>query len=296
MEAHLVWITRSRQFRLVTVAGAAVLLAAGCSAAGGAGAKSAGTGRASGSTQATLTAAEAVNLAATHAQQATSFAGTFSMRATGGSLAMAMSGTMSETTRPSLLSEANFPTVSVRGMPIAGGVSEIMTSSAIYLRMSTISTVTGKPWMEVPLNGLKVAGVNLGQIIQQVAGNSPLTQTEMLAHASDVRKVGTAIVGGVPVTEYSGSYSLRAALSQLHGVSTSQIKQELASDGFTTADFQIWLDDQQQVRKLIVTEHGSHGNIELEAVVTSIDQPVRVQLPSASEVAMIPASALNSVG
>jgi hypothetical protein len=270
----LVWLTRSRQVRLVAATGAAVLLAAGCSAAG-AGAKSAG---ASGSTRATLTAAEAVNLAATHAQQATSFTGTLSVKSTG-SPAISMSGTISGTTRPSFLSAGDFPTVTVNGLPLAGGVSEIVTSSAVYLRMSTISALTPKPWIEISFSGLKVAGVNFSQVIQQVEGSSLLTQTELLAHASDVRRVGTTILSGVPVTEYTG-----------------QVRKGLTSDGFTTADFRIWLDDQQQVRKLIITEQGSNGDRALTMVVTSINQPANVQLPPASQVAVIPASELNSVG
>jgi hypothetical protein len=96
------------------------------------------------------------------------------------------------------------------------------------------------------------------------------------------------------VTEYSGSYSMQAALNQLHGVSTAQLGQQLASDGITTASFKVWLDDQQQVRKLIVTEHGSKLSVTLTMVVTSINQPVIVQLPQASEVSVIPDSELQS--
>jgi hypothetical protein len=294
MGAVVVSRTRSRQLRLATAAGVAVLAVAGCSAAGGA-AKSGAAAKSGGTTTATLTADEAVHLAATHAQKATSFTATMSMRATGtGSTGMSMDGTMSGTSSPSLLIEANFPTVNASGISFSGGISEIVTSSALYMRMSALSSLTGKPWAEVQLSGLKVGGISLGQLTQQVQGDSPLLQTQLLAGANNVRKAGTSTIDGVPVTEYTGSYSMQAALSQLHGVSDTQLRQALASSGFSTADFQIWLDDQQQVRKLVVTEHGSEANVALTMVVTSINQPVSVQLPASSQVAVIPASALNS--
>jgi hypothetical protein len=300
MEALVVSLARSKQLRLAVAAGAAALLAAGCSASSGTAAKSGSTGGTStgtSATTATLTAAQAVNLAATHAQQATSFSGTFSVQATGldsGSGTMTMNGTISEQIRPSLLVEADIPTVSMAGVSVSGGVSEIMNSSAVYLRMSTFSSLTGKPWIEVPLSGLNVAGVNFSQLIQQAQNNSALTQTQLLAHASDVRKVGTSTLDGVPVTEYTGTYSPSAALAQLHGISTAELRQQLSADGFTAAHFQLWLDGQQQVRKLIVTEQGSKDSMHLAMAVTSINQPVNVQLPASSQVAVIPASALKS--
>lgn len=287
----MVSLARSRTFRLAVAAGAAALLVAGCSASAATGANSGSTG----TTTATLTAAEAVNLAAAHAQKATSFTGTISVQSTGADLgSVRIAGTISETTRPSLLVEAELPTVNVSGMSFSGGMSEILTSSTLYLKMSALSSLTGKPWAEAQLSDLKVGGVSFGQLMQQVQGDSPLTQTQLLAHANDVRKVGTGTLNGVPVTEYSGSYSIPAALAQAHGISTAQLRQQLASYGFTTADFQVWLDDQQQARKLIVTELGSKGNITLTMTVTSINQPVNVQLPPASQVAVIPASVLQA--
>jgi hypothetical protein len=287
----VVSLARSRTFRLAAAAGATALLVAGCSASAATGANSGSTG----TTTATLTAAEAVNLAAAHAQKATSFTGTISMQSTGANLGgMTIAGTMSETTSPSLLVAADFPTVSASGMSISGGMSEILTGSTLYMKLSPLSSLTGKPWAEVQLSDLKVGGVSFGQLMQQVQGDSPLTQTQLLANASHVRKVGTGTMDGFPVTQYSGSYSMQAALAQVHGVSTAQLRQQLASYGLTTADFQVWLDAQQQVRKLIVTELGSKGSITLTMAVTSINQPVSVQLPSASQVAVIPASALKA--
>jgi hypothetical protein len=62
----------------------------------------------------------------------------------------------------------------------------------------------------------------------------------------------------------------------------------------TSASFEIWLDDQHQVRKLVITEHGTTESVVLSELVTSINQPVSVQVPPASQVATMPASALGS--
>jgi hypothetical protein len=58
--------------------------------------------------------------------------------------------------------------------------------------------------------------------------------------------------------------------------------------------FKIWLDNQQQVRKLITSDRGSQEQATSTIQVTSINQPVSVALPPASQTATVPASALNN--
>jgi hypothetical protein len=272
---------RSRSW-LIAAAGAGVLLTAGCS--------SASSGHQA-SADRPLSAGQAIQLAAAHARLATSFDGTMSMR-TSGTDTVTIAGTISEAFQPALVFAADFPTVTADGMSVNGGMTEILDGNALYLRMSTLSSVTGgKPWVKVPLSEL--SGTGLTQELQEAQQDNPLLQTQVLAGATHVRTAGTSTIAGVPVTEYTGSYSVAAALAKLPASARATEQKAAASYGFSTASFQIWLDNQQQVRKVIVTEPGTKEAVTVSMTVTSVNQPVTVQLPPAAQVATIPASELK---
>jgi hypothetical protein len=279
----------SRSLRVAAVTGFAACLAAGCASSqhAGAAAKAAQPASVSSPHQAIL-------LAATQARLATSFSADFTM-SVGGTAGMTASGTMSAQTRPTLLVEANLPTVSADGQSVPGGISEIITANALYMKMSELSKVYGKAWLELPFSELKgISSLSLGQLSEQMQSDSPLQQTQMLAGATNVRTVGSTTIDGSAVTEYSGTYPLAAGIAQLPASSRAAVQQELTKAGMTSASFEIWLDDQHQVRKLVITEHGTTESVVLSELVTSINQPVSVQVPPASQVATMPASALGS--
>jgi hypothetical protein len=268
---------------LVAAAGAGVLLAAGCSSA-----STAATGH-------PLSATAAIQLAAAHARLATSFTSTMSISGSGAAT-MTIAGTMSERVQPSLIVEGDFPTVTANGVSVDGGMTVILDGRTLYLRASMLSSMTGgKSWIEVPFTELGGADASLmNQAEQEEQEGNPLLQTQVLASATGVRTVGTSTIGGVPVTEYTGSYSIATALDKLPASVRSNKQQALAETGITTAHFRIWLDGQQQVRKLVLTEPGSKESVTVTMTVTSINQPVSVQLPPASQVTVIPPSALKS--
>lgn len=281
----------SRSLLLAATAGAAALLATGCS-----GASQAGHGTQSAGAAANATPEQTIQLVAAHARLATSATATIAMQGTGAA-AMTMSGTMDEQIRPQLLAVANFGTVRVAGQSLPGGLSEILTSKALYMRFSALGVLSGgKTWVEVPYSELSQAtgGVNLGQIIQQAQNNSPLLQTQLLAGATGVRKVGTSTINGVPVTEYTGSYSMSAAIARMPASSRAALRQQTATAGIKSVDFDVWVDGQQQARKLVLTEHGSLENLTMTMLVTSINQPVTAQLPPASQTVTIPLSTLTA--
>lgn len=271
------------------MAGLTAVLAAGCSAATGSGA-----GTAAGASAAP-SPGQAIELAAAHAALANTVTANFTVQGSG-SAALTMSGSISEVIRPNLAAEIEFPTVSMAGVSVPGGMSEIITTRAAYLKLPTLSELTGgKPWLKVPFSELdKALGVNIEQLIQQAEDNSPLLQTQLLAGATGVRVVGTGTIDGVRVTEYSGSYTMSAALKRLPASLRSQVRQLVSKAGITTVSFKAWLDDQQQVRKLIADEHGSLEDSTVTMLVTSINRPVSIQLPLPADTATVPVSTLTS--
>jgi hypothetical protein len=284
-------VSLSRPVLLAAAAGLTAVLAAGCS---GTPQANPGTHQAASSAGAP-SPGQAIQLAAAHARLANSVTANIAIQASG-SGAMTMSGSLSEVIRPQLEAELNFPTLSAAGQSVPGGLSEIVTTQAAYLKLSSLSPLTGgKTWLKLPFGELsKALGANFEQLMQQAQNNSPLTQTQLLAGATGVRVLGTGTVDGVAVTEYSGSFTMSAALSRLPASLRSQVGRQASAAGITSASFNVWLDDQQQVRKLVLVEHGSTEDVTVTMLVTSINEPVGIQIPPPADVATIPQSALNS--
>jgi hypothetical protein len=208
-----------------------------------------------------------------------------------------LAGTMQIRTRPSLLAEVDLNTFSIAGQSLPGGMHEILTSKAIYMKMALLAQQLHKPWAELPFSSLQRAtGVNLGQLLQQVQSNNPLVQTQMLASAKHVRAMGTQTIDGVKTTRYAGSYSPSAGLAKLPPSLRAMASKAMQALGIRTVDFNVWLDAQHQTRKVVISENGGIERITIAMQVTDINQPVSVTVPAASRVATIPASALGGSG
>ena len=283
----------------LAAAGAIVIIAsgvAGCaSAASTAGGKSTSTASASAQSP-----EQAIQLAASTARDVNSFSANISIQASSSSAsgAFSLSGSISEQIHPSVLAAADFSTFSAAGESIPGGMSEIITSSSLYMKLSMLSTAlhTNKAWLEIPFSALsKASGVNIGALLGQLQTSSPLDQSQLFTGAENVREAGTGVVDGVPVTEYTGSVSMSAALAKLPASLRSNFGQAIEKAGISSVRFTEWVDGQHHVRKTTVTETGSAVTETITTTVTSINQPVNIQIPSASQTAQLPASVLNGL-
>ena len=288
---------------LVLAVAAAV---AGCS---GSGSSAAGSGPA-GATTAAASPLAAVQLAAKTATSANSYTGTMNLEMTQkpGASGASGSGTLGDVTisaafaeqlHPSLLASVNIGTLSAGGQSLPGGLSEILTPSTLYMKWSflTASLHLSKPWLAIPLSSVsQKSGVNLGQIFSQLQSSGPLTESQLLAGATSVRQVGTGTIDGVPVTEYSGTLPIDKGIGYLSGSVKAQVKQAMAAAGISTAKFTVWIDGQHLVRKSLVTESGKSVTEVITTTITSINKPVNITIPSASQTSPMPSSALSGSG
>ncbi|HEX4256129.1 MAG TPA: hypothetical protein VH089_13630 [Streptosporangiaceae bacterium] len=244
---------------------------------------------------ASLTAAQAVREAAQHAQKATSYAADITVQ-TSGTASSTISGTLKQQTTPSPLAVADFTSVTVQGQQVPGGMEEIINSGGIYLKLAELSKQTGKPWIKIPSSDVsKLGGASLSQLLQN-GSNDPLTQTQMLSSSTNVKKVGTATINGVATTEYTGTYPITAGLAKLPAAARSKIASQLQAMGLTTEHFTVWLDNQQQVRKVVSSAKGTSEQVASTVTVTSVNQPVTATLPPASQTATVPSSELGGSG
>ena len=274
----------------------AMLALAGC-------AKSSSTGATGSSTaSAASSPLDAVQLASKTTSGASSFTGTMGLQATAktgsaGSQNITMAATMAEQLHPSLLAELKIGTLSAAGSSLPGGLDEIITPSTFYMKWSFLTQELhlAKPWLEVPASSVsKSTGIDLSQLFNQASSSSPLNESQMLAGASDVRKVGTGTVNGVAVTEYTGTLNLQKGLQQLHGSVKSQVQKEITAAGLTTATFTVWVDSHNIMRKAVIHENGANLTETITVTIDTLNQPVNINVPTAGQTSPLPSGALGS--
>lgn len=289
---------------LVVIVAVAV---AGCSPSTSSSGASASAGASGSASTAPGNALDAVKLAAKTSSSANSFTGTMDLQSTikpgaasssASAGAVSMSATFAEQVHPSPVASVNIASLSSAGMSVPGGLAEIVTTSTLYLKWSYLTQMLhlSKPWLAIPLSSLSQSGgVNLSQILSQATGSGPLAQSQLLQGATSVRQVGTGSLDGVPVTEYTGTLPLDKGLSYLSGAAKAQLQQAMASAGFTEMTFTVWIDGQHTVRKAVDTETGKDVTETITTTITSINQPVNIAVPTASQTSPLPGGDLGGL-
>jgi hypothetical protein len=277
----------ARKLAAVAVAGtAAALLAAGCSPGRPSGQGSAGSG---------ISPAQAITLAAQQARHATSFSSSWSIKMSGIASAT-IAATMEMRTRP-LFVDMDVSILNAGAGSVPGGFMEIVTGHTLYLSSPGLAQRFGKPWVKVSFPEVRQrTGISFAQITQQIQEANPLVQTEMLARARNVRVVGHQVIDGVPTTHYTGTTTAAAELASVPSSMRASVRKAMHRLGVTSVQFSVWIDAQHQARKITVYEKGTLEQATVTFTVTGINQPVAVAPPPASQVATVPASALNGGG
>ena len=238
---------------------------------------------------------QVITLAAQRAGTEHSYAATMSITMSG-TVTGTLQGTMRFRTQPSLLGEADYSTVSFNGQSLPGGMREIVAAKTVYVKMAVLAQQLHKPWAAISFAGVKQGtGIDLSQLAQQAQNSNPLVQTQMLAAAKNVRRVGTQTIDGVATTQYAGSFPISAGIARLPAGVRSFLQKAVARLGTQTVRFNVWIDAQHQVRKIVSTTTGGTEQTTTAVQVTSVGQPVRITLPAPAQVFTIPASALRGL-
>jgi hypothetical protein len=284
------------------VSGKSCLAVAGvvaCLAAAVAGCSSSSSSSHTGSSAAGLSPTQAVLLAARSAEKINTFSGTFELQGTvnesGTTGPIDVAATVSGELRPSLLASENYTTFNVGGENL-GPVGEVISAKDIYVKLGIISQAlhTSKPWVELPLSTISAkSGINFSSLLGQSSNSDPLTTVQLLGGASDVKKVGTGTIDGTPVTEYSGTTTIAKSIDELPADTRAGLQKAVASTGVKTASFKVWLDSSNQALKAVVVEDGTAVSETITVTLTSVNQPVTITPPPASQVTALPASALS---
>jgi hypothetical protein len=278
-----------RHAAAVALGAGALALIAGCSA-GGSSASSAGSGAAAAKPVSPHTA---LTLAADQSERVNSMTATFSSQL-GGSVSETTTGSMQIQLKPSLVAENDLK-VTTGGQTTP--MDEIITPTALYLKSSlpSLGTSAAKPWLEIEYSSLKgSAGSAISSLLQNAQNSNPAAQTQMLAASKNVHKVGTQVIDGVQTTHYAGSFTPSAALATLSPSLRKTLSPALKSVNGDIS-FNVWIDGQNVSRKVVVVENVQGENVTTTMNVTSVNQPVHVTPPPATQIKMLTANSLGSV-
>jgi hypothetical protein len=258
---------------------AALILLAACSSGGSGPASSAGPAS-TGSASAPLTPRQALLAAAAQARQIRSATETLTVQQSGSESATT-TGTIQVRLKPTLQASETLRTA------LAGKTTQIkaiVTSTVIYLHEASLTRQFGKPWLKVRLSALSgTAGGSFAQLFRSLQSNNVTDQTQLLTVAKDTRVVGRQTVGGVPTTEYAGSFRAAEGLKSLPGSLRKALAPAFKALGNSTIRFHIWLDGQHRPRKVTEVETVNGETINTTVNITALNSPVHITIPPASQ-------------
>jgi len=262
-------------------------VAAGLSAATLVAVAACGSSSAGGSGGSSLTPRQALALAASQNQHLTSAVETLTVKVTGAQ-SETTTGTILIQRKPALEISANL-SAAAAGRNIQ--IKEVLTSQAIYFSAPGLTgQLTKKPWVKIPLSALQgsTAGASFAQLFHSLQSNNFTNQTEILAVAKNAHLVGKQTVNGVPTTEYAGSITASQALKALSASFRKSMGSFLRALGNATINFHIWIDGQNQTRRLTETESLNGVTVNTTVNITGINQPVHITVPPASQITQMP--------
>ncbi|HEY0935452.1 MAG TPA: hypothetical protein VGD91_17120 [Trebonia sp.] len=279
----------------------AVAAVAGCANSASSSASAAAPGGGTASADVTAVIKQAAGVQVTSVAGTTQIHLTTASGATSGSAGTAgvtedITATFSERLKPSLTASFDATTLTVNGKPLPGGISEVLTPSTVYLKSSELTKALkqSRPWLSVSTAQLgRGSGINIGQLLSGATDSGPASQNQMLAGASAVHQVGTSTLDGVPVTEYTGTIDIAKAIDALPAADRAGLQRVLQQAGLTTEKFTAWIDGAHRVRKSVVKASSSKFSETATTAITSVNQPVTVTVPPASETAPLSGQSLQ---
>jgi hypothetical protein len=179
------------------------------------------------------------------------------------------------------------------GLPGGGKAEMVYAGSTIYMKLPPGFPLPsgGKPWFLLDLEEIgKQTGVDLKEL-QQLGGNDPSNQLQLLAGASEdgVKEVGTETVRGVATTRYDAVVDLNKAAAQAPESARRAITQLVERLGGSSMPVSVWIDADGLPRRFEQTlTVGPAAGADAQTVRTRIEfydygTPVTVTIPPASQ-------------
>jgi hypothetical protein len=129
------------------------------------------------------------------------------------------------------------------------------------------------------------AMAGLAQETQAGQGASIPVHLRISQLAKNVHVAGTQLIGGVPTTEYAGSYRADQVLQALSADDRKKVELDplLKVAGSGPVYFREWIDGHRHLRKLVEVNTSKGTTTTSTDYFTAFNQPVHVTLPPASQ-------------
>jgi carbon monoxide dehydrogenase subunit G len=197
--------------------------------------------------------------------------------------------------KPDIALSGTVDKASFGGVSLTSTVPVVFLNNVVYVKvpsqLSQFTQFTGnKPWIKFDLaKAGQQHGVDTASTIQEVAQLiDPGNLTKSFTGSTDAKKVGDESVDGTTTTHYTGTVTVKQALSGLDATTQAKLKDVYTKIGSQKIAFDLWADGQGLARKVTVkaaTPKGEATN--LTVVYSSFGKSVAVNAPAASQVGTI---------
>jgi hypothetical protein len=92
---------------------------------------------------------------------------------------------------------------------------------------------------------------------------------------------------GSRMSEWGGHYMLSNVMGSLNS-SLQPSFQSVMNNGVSMTRFRTWMDSSHMVRKLVLIEVGNNTQITITLLITSINQPMHITMPSTTLIFVLP--------
>jgi hypothetical protein len=257
---------------VIGLAAAALVFLAACGSVHGQPASS--TTPASTASSSTGSARQDVLAAAIRAPRITSAITTLQVRTDSGVGPTGVeTGTIRYRTKPTLIISEDLRT---HGPTPITGEKTVLTRKRVYSGALSPAAGGGEFWMDLSPRTFQFQ-------LQDLQERNFTGLAQLFAADPDPHVVRTQTIGGVPTTEYAGSFrasdALKALAARTLPASLRKIlRARLPGMEDTLVSFREWLDGQHNVRRAVDRETG--GLVTVTTInVTAIDQPLQITLP-----------------
>ncbi len=170
-------------------------------------------------------------------------------------------------------------------------LDEIITPRAIYTKQpSGPGTKHGKPWFMLTLDNIK-GRTNITKLFRQAQENDPMASlaspqslTALANLGAHFRWAGVQDVDGVEATKYAGTIPLGGFLDAMSAVEQGMSNSVPSARLRSGQPFDVWIDGEHQMRKLIVRMAYGQASMVVQANVVAINRPVHIAVPPPSQV------------
>jgi hypothetical protein len=161
-----------------------------------------------------------------------------------------------------------------------GNIRVILTNGMAYLKSPFMMRSYGKPWVMGSMSSMSsTSGLNLGPLLSLLSTSSPLVQVPLFSQGQNTRMMGHSMMNGMRMTKWGGHYMLSHVLGSLNSQMQPSF-QSMMNSGLSMTRFRAWMDPSHMVRKLVLIEQGANTRIVITLVITSINQPMHIGMPS----------------